>query len=260
MKQLDFSHVPAAGFAAFDVELSSGEWAFVDSSRPDSAQRNTAKPLEDGPTLVIVKLRLRWAISTLMQALEVAGDAGECDRHWDMLQQQLATILSARTASNDLAKRSAAQRLQVALLHRFGTELTNVPFRQEIEFGREQIRHVSEGQGAADVTLLGLVPLLLDIAAATEALATAIGDEALATAMGDTTPPTSSQDRKISARAACAATFASAAYWLSWIAEYGSEKSDRERADALLTPLKQLAERHSEPATMRSPALETVGA
>lgn len=251
MKQLVFSHVPAAGFAAFDAELSSGDWAFVDSSRSDSGTRKTAKPLEDGPTLVVVKLRLRWAIATLLQAIEVAGDANECDRHWDTLQQQLATILSARTASNDHAKRSAAQRLQVALLHRFGIGQTKVPFRQEIEHGREQIRHVSEGQGASDVALLGLVPLMLDIAAATEALATAIGD---------TSSKESAQDRKVSARAACAATFASAAYWLSWIAEYGSERADRERASALLVPLEQLAERHSAPATMRSPAVESVGA
>lgn len=249
MKQLVFSHVPAAGFAAFDVELSSGDWAFVDSSRVEGTQRKTAKPLEDGPTLVVVKLRLRWAIATLLQAIEVAGDANECDRHWDTLQQQLATILGARTASSDLAKRSAAQRLQVALLHRFGTGQTKVPFQQEIDLGREQIRHVSEGQGAADVALLGLVPLMLDIAAATEAFATAIGYAS----SRETT-----QERKVSARTACAATFASAAYWLSWIAEYGSEKSDRERAAALLGPLERLAERHSEPATMRSPAVESI--
>lgn len=251
MKQLVFSHVPAAGFAAFDVELSSGDWAFVDSSRIDGAHRTTAKPLEDGPTLVVVKLRLRWAIATLLQAIEVAGDANECDRHWETLQQQLATILSARTASNDLAKRSAAQRLQVALLQRFAAGQIKVPFQQEIDLGREQIRHVSEGQGAADVALLGLVPLLLDIAAATEALATAIGKNS---------SKESAHDRKISARAACAATFASAAYWLSWITEYGSERSDREPAAALLVPLEQLAERYSEPTTMRSPVAESIGA
>jgi hypothetical protein len=253
MKQLVFSHVSAAGFAAFDVELSSGEWACVDSSRFEGGPRRVTKPIEDGPTLVVVKLRLKWAIAALLQAIEVAGDAKECDRHWDTLQKQLASILAARTASNDLAKRSAAQRLQQALLFRSGIGQTKFPHQQEVDFGRQQVRHVSEGQGAADVALLGLVPLMLDIAASTEALATSIG-------YGTSTKTL--QERKVSARAACAATFASAAYWLSWIAEYGSEKMDRERASSLLAPLEQLAERHNAPApiTLRSPLEATIGA
>ncbi len=236
MKQLVFTHVPTAGFAAFDVELSNGDWACVESTRFDGGSRRTAKPLDEGPTLVIVKLRLKWAIAALLQAIDVAGDAKETDRQWDVLQKQLASILGARAVSNDAQKRAAAQRLQAALLLGFSAGQTKLPYEQEVEFGRKQIRHVSQGQGAADVSLLGLIPLMLEVSAATESLATAIG-------FGTNTK--TPQERKASARAACAATFSSAAYWLGWIMEYGSEGNDRERAAALLEPLEKLANRYT---------------
>jgi hypothetical protein len=252
MKQLVFTHVPAAGFAAFDIELSAGDWECVDSSRDDRVKRRAAKPLEEGPTLVIVKLRLKWAIAELLQAIDVAGDAKECDRHWDTLQNQLASFLGAREVSNDPVKRAAAQRLQTILLLRDSAAQTKLPYREEVDFGRNQVVHVSQGQGAADVASLGLVPLMLEIAAATEALALAIGHD---------TCTKSPEERKLSARAACAATFASAAYWLGWIAEYGSEAADRNRAVALRAPLEQLAGRYSSrgPAP-RSKSVATVGA
>lgn len=247
MKQLVFAHVPAAGFSAFDVELSTGEWACVDSCRSEGgARRRTAKPLDEGPTLLIVKLRLKWAIAGLLQAIEVAGDAKECDRHWDTLQLQLASILAARAVSNDVVKRAAARRLQTVLLleTQSDTSPTKLAYQQEVDLGRKQILHTSQGQGAADVASLGIIPLMLEIGAATDALATAIGYDASGK---------SNQERRTSARAACAATFASAAYWLSWIAEYGSEKGDRERAQALLVPLEELAERYAaSPMTLRS--------
>lgn len=236
MKQLVFTHVPNAGFAAFDVELSNGDWACVESSRLDAGPRRTAKPLDEGPTLVIVKLRLKWAIASLLQAIEVAGDAKESDRQWEILQKQLASILEARAVSNDTQKRAAAQRLLSALAVRSGVAATKLAFDQEVELGRKQVRHVSQGQGAADVTLLGLVPLMLEVSAATESLATAIG-------FGTNTKAL--LERKASARAACAATFSSAAYWLGWIVEYGCEGADRERAAALLEPLEKLANRYA---------------
>jgi hypothetical protein len=252
MKQLVFTHVPAAGFAAFDVELSTGEWACVDSSRFEGGARRSAKPLDEGPALVVVKLRLKWAIASLMQAIEVAGDAKECDRQWDTLQRQLATILGARAASNDPVKRAAVQRLQSTVLLDASAAQTKLPYEQEVDFGRKQVLHASQGQGAADVASLGLVPLMLEIAAATDALATAIG-------YGTTTK--TPQECKAEARAACAATFASAAYWLGWIAEYGSEGTDRERAKALVKPLEQLSERYAGPSkTMRLNSGAAVGA
>jgi hypothetical protein len=238
MKELVFTHVPAAGFATFDVELSTGDWAYVDSSYSEGGARRTAKMLEDGPTLHIVKLRLKWAIAGLLQAIDVAGDAKECDRHWDTLQKQLASILGGRIASTDSMKRAAAQRLQSTLLLRASAAQTKLPYEQEVDFGRRQITHVSQGQGAGDVASLALVPLMLEIAAATEALAISIG-------YGTCTK--TPNERKASARAACAATFASAAYWLAWIAEYGSDRGDRERAEALRLPLEQLAARYAPP-------------
>ncbi len=251
MKQLIFNHVPAAGFAAFDVELATGDWACVDSSRYEGGPRRAAKALEDGPTLPIVKLRLKWAIAALLQAIDVAGDAKECDRNWDTLQNQLASILGARSASTDGIKRAASQRLQGILLLHSNAAQTKLSYQQEVDFGRNQVAHVSQGQGAADVASLGLVPLMLEIAATTEALAMAIG-------YGNCTQ--SPQERKLSARATCAATFDSVAYWLDWIAEFGSE-ADRERAEALRAPLEQLAARYAPPpTTLRSTSEATVGA
>jgi len=244
MKQLVFTYVPAAGFAAFDVELSTGDWACVDSSRYETAQPRTAKTLDEGRTLMIVKLRLKWAITSLLQDIDVAGDATECARHWETLQNQIASILGARAVSNNQVKRAAAQRLQKIFLFRSGAAETKLPYQEEVELGRRQVFHVSQGSGAADVATLGLVPLMLEMASATEALATAIGSG---------TCTKTPQERKLSARATCAATFAAAAYWLGWIAEYGSEGADRERAMALREPLEQLAERYSAaPQTLRS--------
>lgn len=250
MKQLVFTNVPAAGFAAFDVELSTGDWACVDSSRYEGGPRRTAKGLDEGPTLPIVKLRLKWAIASLLQAIDVAGDAKECDRNWDTAQKQLASILGARAVSTDVIKRAAAQRLQSTLLMRSSAAQTNLHYQQEVDFGRNQVVHVAQGQGAADVASLGLLPLMLEIAATTEALAMAIG-------YGTCTK--TPQERKASARTACAATFASAAYWLGWIAEFGSERADRERAEALRAPLEQLAARYAPPpTTLRSMTESTV--
>ena len=235
MKQLDFAHVPAAAFAVFDEELSNGDWASVESTRFDGHELHAAKPLEECRTLAIVKLRLRWAIASLLQAIEVSGDAKECGRHWNSLQKQLNACLREQSTSMNMRKRAAARRLQSELLrNRFGR--TMMTYRQEVELGHHQVNHVSHGQGAADVASLGLVPLMLEISSATDTLANAIGYDSAVNI---------NQDRKTAARAACAETFASAAYWLGCIAEYGSERSDRERAHALLASLRSLAEQYS---------------
>ncbi len=238
MNPLVFTHVPAEGFAAFAADLSSGPWAIIDSSTYEGPNNSAAKSLGDAPTLVVVKLRLMWGIRTLVHAVEAAGGAKMQDRAWDGAQKQLNALLSAAAASNDPAKREAASRLQKVLLAGAGEAQTKLRYQQEVDFGRKQALFASQGQSGADVALLGLQPVMAEIAAATDTLAATIGH-------GDTEH--APYARKLVATAECAATFVSAAHLLGWLAEHGSPGPDRERAIALRVPLEELVARYPAP-------------
>ncbi|MBK9259552.1 MAG: hypothetical protein IPM54_06900 [Polyangiaceae bacterium] len=232
MSQLSFAYVPQAGFSSFGATLSSNPWALVDASAYD----DPAKPLWDAPMLVVIKVRMKRSVHGLLVAIAGAGGAKGCDRVWDGCQKQLNGMLGVFAASNDSVKRDAATRLQKTLLLGAGEGQTQLRYQEEVDFGRKQVALVSHGQGAADVALLGLSPMMTEIAAATEALAAVIGH-------GTTTAPP--HMRRAKATAACSMTFGWAAESLEWIIEHGGNAPEREIAMAMHASLKDLVERYA---------------
>lgn len=235
MEHLVFTHVPAAGFSAFDVELSVGAWGLVDVSGYEGTNQYALKPLGEAPVVVVLKLRLKWGIASLARAIEGAWSAKECDRKWDGCQKLLNAELGVAGMSNDVAKREAAARLQKLLLIGAGEGQTRLRYQQEVDFGRKQQLLISQGQAAADVALLGLGSVMLDIAQATDQLALAIGHGESAHAP---------YLRKAKATMACASAFGVVADMLGFMAEHGSAGADREQALALRGPLEELVARY----------------
>lgn len=235
MSQLSFAYVPPSGFAAFHANLNSHPWTLVDSSAYD----DPTKPLWDASPLVLVKIRIQRAVHELLVAIAGAFGAKGCDRTWDNCQKQLNGLLGAYGASSDPAKRDAAKRLQSMLLLGAGIAQTLLRYQEEVDHGRKQMALIATGQGAADVALLGLGPMMNEIALATETLASVIG-------YGATIAPPHA--RRTKAVAACAATFASAAESLEWMIECGGIDTNREIAVDFYASLKDVASRYPAPA------------
>ncbi len=234
MSQLSFAYVPQSGFAAFHSTMTSSVWSLIDSS----AYADPSKPLWDAPPLVMAKTRIQRTIHRLLVAMAGAGGAKGCDRAWDGCQKQLNGLLGVYAASNEMAKRDAAKRLQNTLLLGAGVAQTLLRYQEEVDFGRKQVAMAATGQGAADVALLGLGPMMNEIALATEALASVIGH-------GETVAPPHA--RRAKAVAACMLTFDAVAESLEWMIEYGGSGPDRDVAMALHASLTDLAARYTAP-------------
>lgn len=232
MSQLSFSNVPMMGFSSFHTDLASGPWGLIDVSGYEGPG---AKALWSAPPLVLVKTRLKREVSQLLQSIEGAGGAKGCDRAWDSCQKQLCGLLGVAAESNDMAKREAALRLQKILLLGAGMGQTRLKYQEEVDFGRKQVALVSQGQAAADVTLLGLGPMFADIALATDALALAIDH-------GHTVH--APYRRKAKATLACVATFEWAANSLTWLMENAGPGPERDLAAGLLATLEELVARY----------------
>ncbi len=249
MKPLSFTHVPAEGYSGFSTELSTGTWAVVDTSSYEGPNQSASKSLSDASVFVALKLRMKWGIAALVQATEGSGTAKSYDRTWDTLQKQLNALLMASAASMEPAKHEAAKRLQQSLLLGGGEGQTKLRYQQEVDFGRKQVLMTSQGQGAADMTLLGLGVLLASIDAATDSLAEAIGHGDYGHAP---------HRRRIAATSACGAAFASAAQLLAWIAAHGTAE-DRELAMDLRGPLVELVARYPAKTVTASETVEAGG-
>lgn len=232
MSQLSFTHVPSTGFSSFYAKFTSGVWALIDISAYEGAG---AIPLWNAPTLVVVKVRLKKAVVELLHSIEGAGGAKGCDRIWDGCQKQLNGLICVAAASNDPAKRDAAGRLQKMLLLGAGEGQTRLRYQEEVDFGRKQVALVSQGQGAADVALLGLGSVITEIDSATNALAAAIGHGNSVVAP---------HRRKAMATVACVATFGWAVESLGWMFEHGRPGPDQELAMELLATLNELVARY----------------
>lgn len=231
MSQQSFFHVPHAGFAAFTATLSTGPWALVDTSAYE-AQSGISWT---APSVVLVKIRLKHTVQGLLVAVSGARNAKGCDRNWDACQKQLCTLLDAAAASTVPAKREAAKRLQRLLLLGAGEGQTKLRYQEEVDFGRIQLQLVAHGQAEADVALLGLEPVLAEIASATDDLANAIGHGVSAV-----TP----HARRAAAIADCVAIFTWASETLEWMVNRGANGSEKDLAVMLLASLTDLASRY----------------
>lgn len=238
MTELSFVSVSTEGFAAFDAELSSGAWGAIDVLPYVGADGRAVLPLGDAPVFVALKLQLMWPIAEVVRALSGAGTAKSCDEAWDGTQKLLNGLLAVGLASKDPAQRAAAGRLQKLLVLGDGEKQTQLKYQQEVDFGRQQIRLMSDNQHASDVALLGLQSVLADISATTNALAQAIGH-------GETGLPPAK--RKRATTSACVQAFGAVAQQLEWLAEFGMAGADRQKAITLRLALVELAERYPRP-------------
>lgn len=235
MSKLSFAHVPPEGFVAFSAQLKTDPWASIDTKDWEGPGQTAAKSLGDAPTWISLKLRIAWTIGTLIQAMEGSGIAKDCDIAWDNGQKQLKSLLAAAAAGSDTAKREAASRLQKSLLTGAGEGQTKLKYQQEVDFGHKQALITSQGQGAADVALLGLGNMMAEIAQATSALAAAIGH-----GQSSARP----FERQKAATLACASVFGDAVELLIWLGERGMPDADRERAEGLRLSLSELSARY----------------
>ena len=242
MDRPSFVHIPRAGFAAFAAVLSTDPWARVDASPYEAS----AKSFRSAPILVTVKLRLERCVDALLQTMAGTGKSHEA-RIVEQYQKQLSALLDTAARSNDPAKRDAAQRLR-ELLFGVGEEQTTPSSRGEMDFARIQQSLVDHGQAEADVALLGLDPLLSEIAAIPDSLAGT-----------STTSPLHGQ--KANAVEACMDAFGWAAETLAWLVKNARNGSERELANALLVSLVDLATRYAifpPAARLNDPPLPTV--
>jgi hypothetical protein len=239
MSQQSFVHVPQAGFSGFLVALSTGPWALVDTSAVDDGLGSITR----APLPVIVKLRLKQVVYDLLQALSVAGNPRAYDRTWDACQRQLRAELAAAAVSDNPAKRAAAKRLQDVLLLGVGDNEARLRYQEEVDFGRIQLSLAAHGQTEADVALLGLDPLLTEIAAVTDGLATALGDSG---------PPSFVHTQKAKAVAKCVNVFGWAADTLGWLLESADLAREKELIRTLHGSLLELASRYAHPPQSKS--------
>lgn len=245
MGQLWFTYVPVEGFVSFSQVLDEEAWGAIDPSPWEGPKQTALKPLGDAPAVVVWKLQIAWVIGALLAARDGAGSAKDRDKAWDNGQRSLSALLTAAAASSDAKKREAAGRLQKSLLKGRGEAQTKLKYQQEVDFGRQQNKLVSEGQAAADIVLLNLQPAMEEIAATTEALAVAIGH-------GDGSERPG--ERLKAAMTACASTFSAVAQQLAWLIDNGEAGADQQRAAELRTPLEKLADRYPGPAQQTTTA------
>ena len=234
MSQLSFSHVPMAGFAAFQSTMQEHPWTEIDAS----AYSDPSKSLWDASPLVLSKVRLQRSIQQLLVTMLGAGGAKACDRRWDSTQKQLNGLLVAYAESSDPAKRDAAKRLQSLLLLGGGVAQTMLRYQEEVDFGRKQIALVAAGQGATDVATLGLGAMINEMAVATEALAAVIGH-------GETVA--APHLRRAKAVTTCAQTFGVVAEGLAWLIDQGGNGAEQGIAMKLYTSLHELTDRYALP-------------
>ncbi len=235
MADVSFAFVPAEGFTAFGAELRTGEWGNVDISDYVGADGRAAKPLCKAPAAVVMKMQLQTAIAEVLGALKNAGSAKWCDDAWDETEKRLGSLIIAAQMSKQLERKAAGERLHKLLLLGEGAGQTKLKYHQEVDFARKQMELAAESQCADDIALLELGDVMTDIAAATNALADAIGHG---------TTGHAPWKRKSEAVTTCRNVFGAMTKQLAWMMEHGYPGPDKEQAIALHASLVELAGRY----------------
>ena len=244
MRSLVFGNVNPEGFLGFAEELEQTEWATIDITALEGPKQTALVPLCDVPAAAGWKLALKWSINAAGDARDGAGSAKDLDRAWDGKQKQLSALITAAANDTDPLKSAAAGRLHKLLLRGAGIQQTKLAYQQEVDFGKQQILAAASNEAAADIALLGLGPVIAEIGAATQKLATAIGH-----GEGSDRP----SERFRAAIAECAAVFASVSSRILWVATNGQPGDDRQRATRLLAPLEALIARYPAAAATPTP-------
>lgn len=247
-KQKYFSLVPEKGFLSVRETLKDGKaWAAVDAQAIISG----AQPITTTqPKDVLWKTRLLWSVSVLSNCLGLIDpqQLKEAEEAWENAQQRLhyKTELDARDTSP--AIREAALRARNALLSGNGLAQNNLPFDEEVDFGRTQVE-LSQGELLSqDIAALNLQPFLDDIRLTTKKLAAVLG-------ITDDT----NRDviRSIQIRKAldkCRATFRTIIDDIDWHLSCDPSPEEAKILNALRAPLAALHDRYTQPNAKEKPA------
>ncbi|WP_437711440.1 hypothetical protein WMF45_40315 [Sorangium sp. So ce448] len=239
MAAYGYSFVTDKAFSAFARDLEQGAWKGVSIDKYDVPNRVPAALLIEAPRPVVWKLRARWSIAALDEALGVASAAvlAELDTEWDTAQRALHLFLASAAESKDPAQRDAAVRLRGALLAGAGTEQTQYAYDAEVDYGWHQVAVAGKAPLAADVKKVGAGAYLKRVEEATEALARGLGR-------------TSGQKRAVArskrireAVAGCTQAFNAIHDDIGWLIEHTPSGKQRDMLQALHAPFLALLER-----------------
>jgi hypothetical protein len=124
------------------------------------------------PVLSLLKRRMVQKGTALLQAISVSSEElSTLDSRWDSPQRKLSSRIREAESDEDQALNDAAARLRTALLKGQGTAQTQLPYEEEIKFGKMQVGLArapkKEGQTtptiAEDLETIGATPLIADI-------------------------------------------------------------------------------------------------
>jgi hypothetical protein len=171
-----FSYVEERGFISLLEDLDKGSrWREHDSTPYENVTTAPTIPLYQRPLALQCKVRLKRGINGLLMARGV-GLLDVYDASWDKTQRRLYFSVAANTADPDPAKSSAAEKIKDSPGMFLGDGLgqTRLPYEQEVDHGRGQLAMLRGGL-RTEVALLGLGPIVEDVANTTEEFATALG-------------------------------------------------------------------------------------
>jgi hypothetical protein len=240
-----FGNVPDRGFLAFASDLVQGAWESVSTRAYEDAHERPAGLL-DAPLSVTWKLRIGWSIRALRDVLGSGGDeVAALEGAWDRTQRKLHALITAHENDANQAVCDAAVRVRQRLLHGQGTGQTRLPFQSEVDFGRKQVQFASETPVRESVALLGLGPVIDEIARTTEALAAGLGR------LPDGVAHAAQSQRIRNAMKLCRDCFASVLNEIDELAGHVPSGPEHDRLLALRAPLAALRDRYAAPAAHR---------
>ncbi len=162
-------NVSDKGYASFLTHLENAPWAEIPVPDP-------SRPLAEAPTVIALKHRLDRAVRGVLAAMGVSNKVLVADQEWDRCQTRLNARVAFDENDADPERRAAAGRVRAALLSGGGTGQNALAPDLEVDFGGAQVNQCKEGTPLyADIQRLGYQPLIHDIRAATDALASAVG-------------------------------------------------------------------------------------
>lgn len=231
-----YGSVTELGFVGFETKLHEGEWKTIDAEHVANASGVIAGDVGALLALPMLKRRALAAIDGLAKVLAGQSLGVEVDDAWDRAQTRLDAELALKATDDDANVAAAAQRARGALLAGKGTAQNNYEWKDEVSFGRTQVRLAATEPLASDVVLLGVKGTITRIGAATEALAKIV-DAANA---GERTASRSRMVRV--AWTECVSSFNGVHDDLEWLRENTAPGKQRERIVRLLAPFERLLE------------------
>lgn len=246
MSRYGFSYVHAAGFTGFRPRLQEGEWGSIDlTGLTLTPGTPIPEALLTAPRRIAWKALLTWSVSLVEAALSHtdAPAPSTLDPRWDAAQRQLRNAIVSFLDDESPELRTAAERLQRALLQgEGGLGQTKLSFRQEADFGETQVRLSRQEPLAGDIARLGLGRFLDRIERETQALRAAVGTTVQAAGL-----QTERQEKLRQALRDASGGFTRVLGDIDWFLENLSPSASHEMLGRLREPLQELLLRYPGP-------------